>query len=306
MSPTLLRQCLRLFCRLEGAKLLTAAGYEVVCACRTLAKAQTAAASCGALAIPAVCDLADLSSIRTFAATNLARTADTLVLNAGLALNTADKEPRRTADGFELTIGTNHLGHFYLYNLLEADLRKRRGFRLVVTASPVHDPTSGGGSVGSAATLGDMAGLKAGPRFDMIDGGSYDPDKSYKDSKLANLMMVAEAARRLRPYGATANSFSPGLIPTPNGFFRYQNPLFANAFSTIATFVGVAETARFGGSCLAFMAADKSLDGVTGEWFDTEPPGKHQLLCHAPSSEARDVDKQKLLWALSEKLVGLS
>ena len=52
--------------------------------------------------------------------------------------------------------------------------------RLVVTASPVHDPTSGGGNVGSLATLGDLSGLASGPKFNMVDGGAYDPDKAYK------------------------------------------------------------------------------------------------------------------------------
>lgn len=286
--------------RLEGAKLLSDAGHQVICACRTQSKAESAAMACGSGALPAVCDLADLSSVAEFARSDLARSADTLVLNAGLAMNTADKIPRRTKDGFELTIGTNHLGHFYLYRLLEDELKKKQGFRLVVTASPVHDPTSGGGSVGSTATLGDMAGLAGGAGFEMIDGGPYDPDKAYKDSKLANLMFAAEAARR----GVMVNSFSPGLIASPEGFFRYQNPFFARAFDTISRVVGVAETPKFGGSCLAFMATDTSLEGVAGKWFDTEPPGKHQLLCHPPSEEARDVDKQKLLWKLSDQLVG--
>ena len=49
-----------------------------------------------------------------------------------------------------------------------------------MTASPVHDPTSGGGNVGSLATLGDLSGLASGPTFNMVDGGAYDPDKAYK------------------------------------------------------------------------------------------------------------------------------
>lgn len=281
---------------LEGAKLLAAAGHEVICACRTLEKAEAAAKASGGT--PAVCDLADLSSVREFA--KQAKGIDTLVLNAGLALNTAEKEARRTKDGFELTIGTNHLGHFLLYKLLEPDMRSSS--RVVVTASPVHDPLSGGGKVGSAATLGDLSGLRSS-NFDMIDGGVYDPDKAYKDSKLANLMFAAEASRRLAKVGATCNSFSPGLIPSPNGFFKYQNPVFAQVFNLIAGVVGVSETPQFGGSCLAFMATDTSLDKMTNGWYDTEPPGKHQLLLHLPSEEARDVAKQKLLWALSEKLV---
>ena len=288
---------------LEGAKLLAAAGHEVTCACRTLAKAEAAAAACGGGAKAAVCDLADLASVKAFAGT--VDEVDTLVLNAGLALNTKDTVASRTKDGFELTIGTNHLGHMALYELLEAKLAKAPGQpRLVVTASPVHDPKSGGGDVGSKATLGDLKGLGS-VTFDMVDGGAFDADKAYKDSKLCNILFTAEASRRLRKLNprATANAFSPGLIPAPDGFFKYQNKLFASTFNKIANAVGVAETAKFGGSCLAFMATSPSLDAVTDGWYDTDPPGKHQLRAHQPSDEARDVDEQKKLWALSDALI---
>ena len=288
---------------LEGAKLLAAAGHDVVCACRTAAKAEAAAAACGGKAVPAVCDLADLKSVRAFAAS--VKDVDTLVLNAGLALSTKDTAAQRTKQGFELTIGTNHLGHMALYELLEKRLAAAKGQpRLVVTASPVHDPKSGGGDVGSKATLGDLAGL-ARVDFDMVDGGAYDPDKAYKDSKLCNILFTAEASRRLAKLNpkATANAFSPGLIPAPDGFFKYQNKFFAKTFNTIATAAGVAETAAFGGSCLAFMAASPSLDAVTDGWYDTDPPGKHQLRAHDPSDEARDVAKQKKLWDLSAALI---
>ena len=96
---------------LAGAKQLAAAGHRVVCACRTQAKADAAAAAAldaasaaptrpGGTAVGAECDLADMKSIRQFAA-RMAKEGpiDTLVLNAGVAMNQADKAPRRTADG---------------------------------------------------------------------------------------------------------------------------------------------------------------------------------------------------------------
>ena len=110
---------------LEGAKLLAAAGHDVVCACRTAAKAEAAAAACGGKAVPAVCDLADLKSVKAFAAS--VKDVDTLVLNAGLALSTKDTAAQRTKQGFELTIGTNHLGHMALYELLEKRLAAAKG-----------------------------------------------------------------------------------------------------------------------------------------------------------------------------------
>eukprot|EP00966_Prymnesium_polylepis_P096705 2240445-Prymnesium_polylepis.1 len=67
----------------------------------------------------------------------------------------------------------------------------------------------------------------------MVDGGPYDPDKAYKDSKLCNMMFMAEASRRLAAQKVTVNAFSPGLIADPKGFFRNQNQVFANIFNTI-------------------------------------------------------------------------
>ncbi|KAL3897770.1 MAG: hypothetical protein SGPRY_012977 [Prymnesium sp.] len=302
---------------LAGAKLLTAAGHQVVCACRTLAKAEAAAGECeayaqahaqrsGGVARGAECDLASLASVRSFASSLKQAQVDTLVLNAGLARGTSETEPVRTADGFEQTIGVNHLGHFLLASLLAPTLEASSKPRIVVTASPVHDPSSGGGNVGSTATLGDLSGLKMGPSFSMVDGGPYDPDKAYKDSKLCNMLFTAEASRQFSSKGISVNAFSPGLIASPNGFFRNQNPVFANIFNVITKVVGVAESNEFGGSALAYMAVDPALDGVTGGWYDTLPPGKHQLAVHAPSEEAQEIDKQKLLWSLSSGLVGLS
>jgi len=308
---------------LAGAKLLTAAGHRVTLACRTQEKADAAAAKCmayaatpgdkfysarraGGVAVGAVCDLASLASVRAFAASVKDGPLDTLVLNAGLAHGQTDKEPFRTADGFEETVGVNHLGHFLLANLLAPTLaRSGNGPRLVSTASPVHDPNSGGGDVGAPAGLGSLTGMaKEGAGFTMVDGGPYDPDKAYKDSKLCNMLFMAEAARR---YAGkfTVNAFSPGLIADPDGFFRNQNRAFATVFNTITQVAGVGESNEFGGSGLAYMATDASVAGATGGWYDSAPVGKHRLSKHAPSVEAQNVDEQKLLWTLSSQLVGI-
>ena len=314
---------------LAGAKLLTAAGHRVTLACRTQAKADAAAKACneyaadvtgkgptgasgfyaqrraGGIATGAECDLASLASVRAFADAMQGKPLDSLVLNAGLSLNVGDPEEKRTADGFELTVGTNHLGHFALAKKLLPTLSKGTNPRLVVTASGVHDPASEGGKQGGPdkwATVGQFAGLEAGPRFTMVDGGPYDPDKAYKDSKLCNMLFSAEAARRFAG-AVTVNAFSPGLIADPKGFFRNQNSVFASAFNGISKAVGVAETNDFAGSALAYLAVDPSMDGRTGGWYDALPLGKHSLAKHAPSVEARDEDKQRRLWQLSEKLV---
>jgi protochlorophyllide reductase len=319
---------------LAGAKILTAAGHSVTLACRTQAKADAAARACmdyaagatggpataspygladfaaarrsGGVARGAECNLAALSSVRSFAG-SFTGPLDTLVLNAGLSLNVGDDKEQFTADGFELTVGTNHLGHFALADALLPTLAKGTKPRLVVTASGVHDPASEGGKQGGPdkwAHLGSMDGLAGGKGFTMADGGKYDPDKAYKDSKLANMLFMAEASRRYAGK-VTVNAFSPGLIADPNGFFRNQNKLFANAFNGITQKAGVGETNDFAGSALAFLAVDPALEGKTAGWYDALPLGKHSLAKHAPSVEARDAAEAKRLWELSQKLVAV-
>ena len=313
---------------LAGSKLLVAAGHHVTLACRTQDKADAAAQACldyaastattdaffpnrrpGGTATGAECDLSSMASIRKFAESMKDSPIDALALNAGFTYGAQDFEIRRTKDGFEETVGVNHLGHFYLANLLAPTLAKGGGNgvgpRLVSTASGVHDPNTSGGDVGSPATLGSLSGfLNDGPNFTMVDGGSYDPDKAYKDSKLCNMMFMLEASRRFNGQ-FTVNAFSPGLIPDPNGFFRNQNKAFATVFNRIGKVSGVTETNEFGGSALAFLAVDPAMNGKTGGWYDDAPPGKHQLGTHKPSIEAQNMEEQKLLWELSSKLVGI-
>ena len=106
--------------------------------------------------IPMECDLADLASIDQFVNNLKGKPAfDAVCYNAGLARNTEAKDVLRTKQGFELTAGTNHLGHFYLHHLL-LPLIDKDGGRIVVTASSVHDPDSPGGAQGVPATLGDL------------------------------------------------------------------------------------------------------------------------------------------------------
>jgi protochlorophyllide reductase len=159
---------------------------------RTLQRAQEAVdavvaqSSTTAQLIPAACDLASLQSIDQFANDFLkgVTTIDTLCLNAGLCRNTNAKDCVRTKDGYELTVGVNHFGHFYLTHLLLPKLNANAG-RIVVTASGVHDPDSPGGAQGETATLGDLDGLaRLGRDCEMIDGGPFNADKAYKDSKV--------------------------------------------------------------------------------------------------------------------------
>jgi len=223
-----------------------------------------------------VCDLADLESVSAFAKAidEAAPALDVLCLNAGVSPSRSAAEPRRTKDGFEATIGINHLGHFALANLLQPLLSSSRG-TLVVTASGVHDPESPGGTVqgdpATGATLGDLSGLgeRSGAAV-MADGTTvYGGAKAYHDSKLCNVLFAREASRRWGE-AISVRSFNPGLI-TSTGLFREARK--DNWLST-ALFSFVAEkVARFsvpvgvGGARLAYCATASGAEVPNGAYL---------------------------------------
>ena len=113
---------------LDAAKRLIRDGHTVYHANRNSARSAEAAEAAGG-GIPMVCDLASLASVRAFADELSTKPLDVLCLNAGIAPSTKAEAPEATADGFESCIGTNHLGHFLLANLLAPKVK-----RIVVTA----------------------------------------------------------------------------------------------------------------------------------------------------------------------------
>ena len=305
----------------DAARKLAERGYTVTLACRTLAKAEAAAELLRAgnvwgTLVPAECDLADLSSIRRFAA-SVKQPVHVLALNAGLQWS-GEQVVHRTVDGFEESVGVNHLGHFLLANLLLPVLEETaktapRRPRIVVTASEVHDPAKAGGAVGAPAGLGDFAGVKReGARFELFDGSAFIADKAYKDSKLMNLLFTRTLDRRLRAAGSPVDvlAFGPGLI-TRTGFFRNQPAIFTALFDFATNDVfRVAETVSGGGDCLVRMATDSALDGRSGEYWnndiDSEHFGRHVFGVGQPSAEALSDAEGEELWDISARLTGLA
>ncbi|KAJ1423355.1 hypothetical protein B484DRAFT_451920 [Ochromonadaceae sp. CCMP2298] len=193
-------------------------------------------------------------------------------------------------------------------NLLLGNVEKSKAGRVVIVGSGVHNPEEAGGNVGSKATLGDLAGLKGGLTGNscMVDGGKFDPDKAYKDSKLCNVITSAELARRLKKKGSktTSNCMNPGLIPT-TGLFREFNLLFVGVFTFLTRYVfKVAVSEEQGGERLAYMVASPELNGISGAYYSQtylpKPPG---YLPTPISAEAQDLKKASQLWALTEKLI---
>jgi NAD(P)-dependent dehydrogenase (short-subunit alcohol dehydrogenase family) len=175
-------------------------GGEVVLACRDLAKARAASAAIRgaeprAVVEPMQLDLASIASVRRFAAdfTDRRATLDVLCNNAGVMA-----VPRHTtADGFEMQLGTNHLGHFALTGLLLDRLLAAPRARIVTVSSNAHK-------------LGRI-------RFDDLHGRhGYKKWDAYGQSKLANLLFSYELQRRLAGAGARAISVAchPGYAAT--------------------------------------------------------------------------------------------
>lgn len=276
--------------------------------------------------IPMECNLADLSSIDTFVKNlNGQPTFDAVCYNAGLARNTAATDVARTSQNFELTVGTNHLGHFYLNHLLLPSLINKETGRIVVTASSVHDPDSPGGAQGELATLGNLQGFEqavtnGNGKFDMVDGQPFNADKAYKDSKLCNVLFTRELQRRLdidTSNNIKVNSFTPGLI-VGSGLFRDQNQVFTKVFDIAATnLLKVGEKVSYGGGALEYMALSTTVgERKGGQYYFSEPgSGKYgddaygkQFDVSEVSKEAVESDtngKAKRFWELSEKLVGV-
>jgi protochlorophyllide reductase len=304
---------------LEAAQQLARAGHRLTLPCRSQARADALGEVLAKLPLQGevsrpLGDLADLASVERLAAALLedGRPIDTLVLNAGLQYSGA-REPRWSAQGFELTLAVNHLAHQALLQRLLPLLLASPQPRVVVTASEVHDPATPGGRVGQPAGLGNLAGLRQGPGAAMVDGQSpFNAEKAYKDSKLCNLLMARAVAHQHRQLPVLA--WSPGLvIPRGSGgFFRYSrehNRLGQALFALLARdLLRVSETPTRAGALLAGLASDP-LDPGTGFAYLSNRlvgPGQLRFETQDPSAEARDDQLAEQLWQLTAACTGLA
>jgi len=184
---------------------LAAAGHSVMIACRTIPKAEQAAAELAGNVEVRHLDLADLSSVRRF--TDSVETVDVLVNNAGVMSQTLP----RTADGFEPHIGTNYLGHFALTCLLGNKIKDR-----VI-------------SVGSASYM--FGRIRLDDLNRQARKRSMFP--AYADSKLAIMLFVHELARRgVRAYVADPGGADTDITRDGTGMWGWWVEL--NAFPFLA------------------------------------------------------------------------
>ncbi|CAB9521852.1 Protochlorophyllide reductase A, chloroplastic [Seminavis robusta] len=253
---------------LAAAKQLIAEGHTVYHACRSDARAQHAAEQAGGGVALKACNLSDFDSVKAFAQDVQTRVhrLDVVCLNAGMSPSTSIQEPPfLTQQGYEPTIGVNHLGHFLLAHLLlDKLMASAENPRLVLTASSVHDPSlRAGQSGGKTATLGGLSGLgvnlKQNPQGPtMVDGSTeYSGAKVYKDSKLCNILMCRQAATgELFPKTLTTCCFNPGFVPTTGLFesLRQESWWKAKALTLLASIIGFSIPVEVAGARLVTMA----------------------------------------------------
>ena len=262
---------------LVTARELARVGARVVLAVRDEARGRTAAATIDGSTEVRRLDLADLASVREFAA-GWSGDLDVLVNNAGVMA----VPKQRTVDGFELQLATNHLGHFALTNLLLPSIVDR-----VVTVS------SGAHRMGRIV-LDDLN----------WDRRRYHTWRAYGQSKLANLLFTLELERRLTLAGSTVRAMAahPGYAAT-NLQSHSSNP-FTSAFMAVANKFVAQSDAQ--GALPTLFAATQDIPGSSY----VGPDGFQETRGHPTlvnrSAAAADAEVAAALWTASEALTGTS
>ncbi len=299
---------------LAAAKALSHKGWHVVMACRDLPKTESVAQTVG---IPRDSytilhlDLADLGNVRQFVKNfrESGRSLDALVCNAAIYMPLL-KEPLYSVDGYELSVATNHLGHFLLCNLMLEDLKHASADpRLIILGTVTHNPDELGGKIPPRPDLGNFQGFEAGFKapISMIDGKQFEPVKAYKDSKVCNVLTMRELHRRYHEStGITFSSLYPGCVAdTP--LFRNHYPLFQKIFPWFQkNITGGYVSQELSGERVAVVVADPEYrqSGAYWSWGNRQKKDGKSFV-QKVSPQARDDEKAGRMWDLSAKLVGL-
>lgn len=270
-----------------AATTLARHGAELVLAVRDPARAEpvaTAITEAGGVASVETLDLASQESIADFAQ-QWSGPIDLLLNNAGVM---APRVWTPTVDGHELQFGTNHLGHFALTGRLVPHLLESDSPRVVTVASIAHG-------------RGDAGVLQGNPRE------GYDPQESYGQSKLANLLFADELHRRATAAGSrlTSTAAHPGVSNT--SLFTRRDGMGANwfvrTFGPLVMTLAVPGPERSADSLLyaATLAEAGSYTGPTGPGETRGAVGVAKR-----SAVARDADLGRRLWERSEELTGVT
>jgi NAD(P)-dependent dehydrogenase (short-subunit alcohol dehydrogenase family) len=263
-------------------------GADVVLAVRDPERGERAAAAIRPVApharvTVARLDLADLASVRAFAGS--APAPDLLINNAGVMALPL----RRTADGFEMQLGTNHLGHFALTGLLADRMVGRPHPRVVTVSSAAH-------------RIGRM-------RWDDLQWEkTYRRWAAYGQSKLANLLFTYELARRAEAAGAPLRAYAahPGYASTNLQLAagQMEGSGVKEKLGALANAV-FAQSSETGALPTLFAATVEALP--TGTFVGPDGPGEMRGHPRPTDSNAasKDLAAAARLWRVSEELTGV-
>jgi NAD(P)-dependent dehydrogenase (short-subunit alcohol dehydrogenase family) len=226
-------------------------------------------------------DLADLASVRAFAAT-WEGPLHALVANAGIM---ALPELQRSGTGWELQLATNYLGHFALAKHLHPAMREAGGARVVVVSSGAHRH--------HPFDFED-------PQFEHTP---YDRWVAYGRSKSADVLLAVGIAERWAEDGIVANALMPGWITTP--LSRHLDLATLQALGAADADGNRIEPPHFktpeqGAATSVLLAASPLVEGVSGRYFeDNREASEDGVAAHAldPEAAAR-------LWRLAEPVIG--
>ncbi|MFL6089319.1 MAG: oxidoreductase [Aeromicrobium sp.] len=257
---------------------LARVGAHVILACRNTEAGEKAAAGMSGDVEVRALDLADLDSVRAFAS-NIDLPVDVLINNAGVMAT----PQKKTAQGFELQFGTNHLGHFALAGLLIDRLQEAESPRVTVLASIAHN--------WGKLTFDDLQSEQKYGRW-----------AAYGQSKLANLMYAYEFARRAKAAGSpiVVTAAHPGYAATK---LQGKTESFMDRVMSVGNAL-LAQSAE-AGAWPTLYAATKDIPSGSYVGPDglMQQRGKPKLVGSTKAS--KDEAAASRLWDLSEQLTGV-
>ena len=266
---------------LATVEALAGAGAHVVLTARDVKRGEAAATGVRGRVEVRRLDLADLASVREFAA-GWHGDLDVLINNAGV-MNIP--KPTLTKDGFEMQFGTNHLGHFALTNLLLPHITDR----VVTVSSGAHK------APGSPRIHFDNLNLT----------GEYAPMKAYSQSKLANLLFTLELHRRLTEAGSPVRALAahPGAAKSNlSRHSMHDSRVLMRVGSRLAELLLAQETQA--GALPTLYATVEDLPGASYVGPDGFGEFRGAPTLVGRSKAASDPTTARRLWTVSEELTG--
>jgi NAD(P)-dependent dehydrogenase (short-subunit alcohol dehydrogenase family) len=245
-------------------------------------------------------DLSSLESVRSFSSSFSQMDYPplyALVCNAGVQYTDAT---HYTKDGFEMTFGVNHLGHFLLANLLLDQIIPEG--RIVVVSSGTHDPLK---KTGMPEPVFTTPQLLAHPDPETPkETISHIGRRRYTTSKLCNLLFTYELANRITQQTGkkiTVNAFDPGMMPG-TGLAQSYTPVMRFIWNyvmpVLTLLVPNVNTVRHSGKALANLVTDRKLDQTTAKYYEGHKVINSSVLSY-------NNDNQKELWKASIEMVQL-